>query len=172
MVESDRFADPFSTSAAASNAQVPRFSEARPAEVAAVEKLRWPIRSQVIVLIFVVLASALFGWATFRVVAGVHLSAEGWAEVSAWSWGILAGAVATLVVVIVSIVALVRTQASRLLPVISLVTALFLPPIALYAGARLGFDYAAAAVSRDLYSITSNGMGSALMGWLLELAGG
>lgn len=127
--------------------------------------------AQLLVLVSVVAASAVFGYTTYRTVAGVGLSAYGWSEVSGWSWGILVGAVATLVVAVVAVVALIRTQSSRLIAVISLMVALFLPPIALYAGGRLGFDVAAATVSSDLVSFTTDGTAGMMLDWLMELIG-
>lgn len=88
---------------------------------------------------------------------------------SAWSWGILFGAVATLVVAVVSVVALIRTQSSRLIAVVSLIVALFLPPIALYAGGRLGFDVAAATLTTDLVSFTADGTAGMVLTWLMQL---
>lgn len=130
---------------------------------------RWPLPAQLLVLLSVVAASAVFGYASYRTVAGIGLSAYGWSEVSGWSWGILFGAVATLVAAVVAVVALVRTQSSRLVAVISLMVALFLPPIALYAGGRLGFDVAAATVSSDLVSFTSDGTAALALDWLMRL---
>lgn len=132
---------------------------------------RWPLPSQLVVLMLVIAASGVFGYAGYRTVAGVGLSESGWAQVAGWSWGLLFGAVATLVVAILSVVTVIRTQASRLVAVISLIVALLLPPIALYAGGRLGFDVAAASVSSDIASLTSEGFGGMLLDWVMSLFG-
>lgn len=142
-----------------------------PTAAAAARRRRWPVPAQLLVLVSVVAASAVFGYTTYRTVAGVELSAHGWSEVSAWSWGILAGAVATLVAAVVTVVALIRTQSSRLIAVISLIVAIFLPPIALYAGGRLGFDIAAATLSTDIVSFTTDGAAGMLLTWLMQLIG-
>lgn len=130
--------------------------------------VRWPLFAQLVVLVMVVAASGVFGYSGYRTVAGVDLSAYGWSQVTGWSWGLLIGAVATLVVAIVAVVALIRTQASRLVAGVSLVVALFLPPIALFAGGRLGFDVAAVEVSNDLAAF-ADGAGWALLEWLVQL---
>ena len=141
----------------------------QPTAAALSRRRRWPLPAQLLVLVSVVAASAFFGYATYRTVAAVGLSAHGWSEVSVWSWGILFGAVATLVVTVVAVVAVVRTQSSRLIAVISLIVALFLPPIALYAGGRLGFEVAAATVSSDLVSFTTDGSAGMVLDWLMRL---
>lgn len=140
-----------------------------PTAATAARRRRWPLPAQLLVLVSVVAASAVFGYTTYRTVAGVELSAQGWSEVSAWSWGILFGAVATLMVAVVSVVALIRTQSSRLIAVVSLIVALFLPPIALYAGGRLGFDVAAATLTTDLVSFTADGTAGMVLTWLMQL---
>lgn len=142
-----------------------------PIAAAPTRRRRWPVSAQLLVLVSVVAASAVFGYTTYRTVAGVEMSPHGWSEVSAWSWGILAGAVATLVVAVVTVVALIRTQSSRLIAVISLIVALFGPPIALYAGGRLGFDIAAATLSTDIASFAADGAAGMLLTWLMQLIG-
>lgn len=131
-------------------------------------RVRWPLSAQLVVLVMVLAASGVFGYSGYRTVAGVDLSAYGWSQVTGWSWGLLIGAIATLVVAIMAMVVLIRTQASRLVAGISLVVALFLPPIALFAGGRLGFDVAAVEVGNDLASFT-DGAGWALLEWLIQL---
>lgn len=133
---------------------------------------RWRLPSQLVVLMLVIAASGYFGYAGYRTVAGVGLTESGWSEVAGWSWGLLFGAVATLVVAILSVVVLIRTQASRLVAVIALIVALLLPPIALYAGGRLGFDVAAASVSSGIASFTADGFGGMLLDWVMALFGG
>ncbi len=131
-------------------------------------RVRWPLSAQLVVLVMVLAASGVFGYSGYRTVAGVDLSAYGWSQVTGWSWGLLIGAIATLVVAIIAMVVLIRTQASRLVAGISLVVALFLPPIALFAGGRLGFDVAAVEVSNDLAALT-DGAGWALLEWLIQM---
>lgn len=133
---------------------------------------RWRLPSQLVVLVLVVAASGFFGYSGYRSVAGVGLSESGWSQVAGWSWALLFAAVATLVVAVVSVVVLIRTQVSRLIAVISLIVAVLLPPIALYAGGRLGFDIAAASVHNDLESSDSWGFIAALFTWLMRVIGG
>jgi hypothetical protein len=133
---------------------------------------RWPIRSQVVVLSLVVISSVILGYAMFRSVAGIRLAIDGLADLSAWSWGIAGGAVATFVASMVSIVSLIRTQFSRLIPLIAVFSSLFLPPLALYIGFRWGFEIATVAVGNDVSSLVASTGGSSLMKWLLDLFGG
>lgn len=133
---------------------------------------RWPLGHQIVVLAVVVAASAFFGYAMYRSVAGVRLSADGLAELSTWSWGLLWGSLATFVAAVLATVCLVRTESSRLVPVIALASALFLPPLALYTGFRVGFDVAAVSVGQDVSTLVGSAGGSAMLTWLMGLFGG
>jgi hypothetical protein len=133
---------------------------------------RWPIKQQVAVLVVVAAASLLQGYATYRSIAAIRISPEGWADLSLWSWVSAGGAVATFAAAVLAIVCLVRTEYSRLLPVISLVSALFLPPFAFYCGFRLGVDVAAASVGQDVSGLVTRAGGSAFLTWLLDVFGG
>jgi hypothetical protein len=123
------------------------------------------------VLAVVVACSAFLGFATFHSLAGIRVAADGLAETSQWSWGVLLGLVATFVAAVVAVVCLVRTQSPRLVAAISVVAAVMLPLIAAFVGLRWGFDVASQAVGEDISALISSAPGTALIAWLTKVVG-
>jgi len=138
-----------------------------PATPDAADVGRWPLRSQIIVLMLVVGVAAVVGFAGFRTLASVTLSEDGWNGVSAWSFGLLLAATAAFAMLVLAIVVLARTEHSRLVPAIGLAAAVFLPMSTLYLGLRLGFDVARARVSSDIAALAANANPGGLIAWLL-----
>lgn len=163
-MEDDPFSDPpLITRAEGTSSGAPLLAVSRP---------RWGVPSQLVLVILVVVSSGFLGLCVHQILAGIGASAEGLAQLSLWSWLLIPAMVACLTVSILCLVALVRTQASRLLVGIGALSSLVLPGIAAYVGARIGFDRATINLGGDLSSALAEVDLMPLVEWLLSFLGG
>ena len=167
--------DPFSDDPFGDPPQRPTFSANKstdhsPATV--VPRTRWGVKTQIVLIGFVVLTSCFLGVCVYQTVTGIALSAEGMAQLSLWSWVFLPSAVLCFIVSILCLVALARTQATRLLIGIGTLSSFVLPGIAAYIAARLGVDRVTAYFGHDLSKTLADANLTPLLEWLLSFLGG